>query len=76
MVETQLCKLRGTLDTFVGRGYSIFHLQYGFCELNLRYVKRGRLLETTSPTLETLKTNKKEKHKKIEKGCRRSKSNL
>ena len=24
MVETQLCKLRGTLDTFVGRAYSIF----------------------------------------------------
>ena len=28
MVETQLCKLRGTSDTFV---------LYGFCELNLRY---------------------------------------
>ena len=26
MVETQLCKLRGTSDTFVGRAYSIFHL--------------------------------------------------
>ena len=25
MVETQLCKLRGTSDTFVGRAYSIFH---------------------------------------------------
>ena len=28
MIESQLCKLRGTIDTFV---------QYGFCELNLRY---------------------------------------
>ena len=28
MVETQLCKLRGTSDTFA---------LYGFCELNLRY---------------------------------------
>ena len=28
MVETQLCKLRGTWDTFV---------KYGFCELDLRY---------------------------------------
>ena len=27
-VETQLCKLRGTSDAFV---------EYGFCELNLRY---------------------------------------
>ena len=27
MVETQLRKLRGTSDTFVGRAYSIFHLQ-------------------------------------------------
>ena len=26
MVETQLCKLRGKSDTFVGRAYSIFHL--------------------------------------------------
>ena len=37
IVETQLCKLRGTSDTFVGRAYSIFHLQYGACELKLRY---------------------------------------
>ena len=37
MVETQLCKLRGTSDTFVGRAYSIFHSQHGFGELNLRY---------------------------------------
>ena len=37
MVETQRCKLRGTSDTFVGRVYSIFHLQYGFCELILSY---------------------------------------
>ena len=25
MVETQLCKLRGIIDTFVGRAYSIFY---------------------------------------------------
>ena len=37
MVETHLCKLPGTSDTFVGRAYSIFHLEYGFCELNLRH---------------------------------------
>ena len=37
MVETQLRKQRGTPDTFVGRAYSIFHLQYDVCELNLRY---------------------------------------
>ena len=40
MVETQLCKLRGTLDTLVGRAYSIFHLQYGVCELTLRYLEK------------------------------------
>ena len=37
MVETQLCKLRGTSDTFVGRIYSILHLEYVLCELNVRY---------------------------------------
>ena len=37
MVETQICELRDTSDTFVGRAYSIFHLQCGVCELNLRY---------------------------------------
>ena len=37
MLETQLCQLRVTSDTFVGRAYSIFHLQYGYCELNVRY---------------------------------------
>ena len=37
MVETQLCKLRGTSDTFVGRVYSILHLEYVLCELNVRY---------------------------------------
>ena len=37
MVETQLCKRRGKSETFVGDAYSIFHLQYGVCELNLRY---------------------------------------
>ena len=37
MVETQLCKLRDTSDTFVGRAYSILNLQYGVCELNLPY---------------------------------------
>ena len=45
MVETQLCKLRGTSDTFVGRAYSIFHLQYVFCELNLRYDDYTRYLD-------------------------------
>ena len=35
MVETLLCKLQGTSDTFVGRTYSIFHLLYVFCEQNL-----------------------------------------
>ena len=35
MVGTQLCKLRGTSDTFVGRAYFIFHLQCGVWELNL-----------------------------------------
>ena len=29
MVQTQLCKLRGTSDTFVGRAYSIFLLNCG-----------------------------------------------
>ena len=33
MVETQLCKLRGSSHAFVGRAYPIFHLQYGVCEL-------------------------------------------
>ena len=34
IVETQLCTLRGTPDTFVGRAYSIFHLSYsGVCFL-------------------------------------------
>ena len=28
MVETQLCKLRGTSDTFVGRAYSIFRIWF------------------------------------------------
>ena len=37
MVETQVRKLRDTSDTFVGRAYSILHLCYGVCELNLRY---------------------------------------
>ena len=38
MVETQLCKLRGTSDTFVRRACSTFYLWCGVCELNLRYV--------------------------------------
>ena len=29
MVETQLCKLRDTSDTFVGRAYSIINLSWG-----------------------------------------------
>ena len=33
MVKTQLCKVRGTSDTFVGRSYSIVHLSYGVREL-------------------------------------------
>ena len=37
MVETQLCKRRGKSETFVGDAYSIFHLQYGVCELNVQY---------------------------------------
>ena len=36
VVETQLCKLHDTSDTFVGRAYYIFQLLYGVCELNLR----------------------------------------
>ena len=42
MVETQLCKLRGTSDTFVGRVCSVpgifIYKEYGFCALNLRYM--------------------------------------
>ena len=37
VVQTQLRKLRGTPDTFVGRAYSTFHLKHGVCELNLRH---------------------------------------
>ena len=33
MVETQLCKLRDASDTFVGRAYSVSHVEYGVCEL-------------------------------------------
>ena len=37
MVEAELCKLRGTSDMYVGRAYSMFHLKYVICELNLRH---------------------------------------
>ena len=40
MVETQLCKLRDTSDTFVGRAYSTFYLQQCVCEQNLRYSEK------------------------------------
>ena len=42
MVETQLCKLRGRSDTFVGRAYSILRSISFYnmvLELNLRYYK-------------------------------------
>ena len=51
MVETQLCKLRGTSDTFVGRAYSIFHLQYVFCELNKGVVSCNTGGSDETPTL-------------------------
>ena len=35
MVEQQLCKLRGTSDTFVGRVYYIFDLLYGVVVLSI-----------------------------------------
>ena len=41
VVETQLCKLRDTLDKTIGRAFAMFHLQYniyGICELHLRYM--------------------------------------
>ena len=39
VVETHLCELSDTSDTFIGRACatSIFNLQYGVYELNLRY---------------------------------------
>ena len=37
MVETQLCKPRGTQDTLIGRACDMFHLQYDVCDLYLRY---------------------------------------
>ena len=37
VVETQLCKLRDTLDTLIGRHCAMFQLKYGVCELHLRY---------------------------------------
>ena len=37
VVETQLCKLRDTSDTLVGRACAMFQLKYGACELHLRY---------------------------------------
>ena len=35
MVETQLCKLRDTSDTLIGRAYALFQLKYGVCELHV-----------------------------------------
>ena len=37
VVETQLCKLRDTSDTLIGRVGAMFQLKYGVCELHLRY---------------------------------------
>ena len=37
MVETQLCKLRDTSDTFIGRACAMFQLKHGVSELHLRY---------------------------------------
>jgi len=37
VVETQLCKLRDTSDTLIGRACAMFQLKYGVCELHLRY---------------------------------------
>ena len=37
MVETQLCKLRHTSDTLIGRACARFQLKYGVCELHVRY---------------------------------------
>jgi len=39
MVDTQLCKLRGTSDTLIGRSCATFHnmcnTRYGVCELHI-----------------------------------------
>ena len=37
VVETQLCKLRDTSDTLIGRSCAMFQLKYGVCEIHLRY---------------------------------------
>ena len=34
VVETQLCKLRDTSDTLIGRACAMFQLKYGVCELH------------------------------------------
>ena len=35
VVETQLCKLRDTSDTLIGRACDRFQLKYGVCELHM-----------------------------------------
>ena len=35
VVETQLCKLRDTSDTLIGRACAMFQLKYGVCELHV-----------------------------------------
>ena len=35
MVETQLCKLRDTSDTLIGRACAMFQLKCGVCELHI-----------------------------------------
>ena len=37
MVDTQLCKLRDTSDTLIGRACAMFQLKYDVCELHLIY---------------------------------------
>ena len=37
VVETQLCKLRDTSDTLIGRACAMFQLKYGVCELDYIY---------------------------------------
>ena len=35
MVETQLCKLRDTSDTLIGRACAVLQLKYGVCEIHI-----------------------------------------
>ena len=53
LVQQQLCKLRGTSDTFVGRAFSIFHLYciiYYYLEVILlkESTPRGYLCSTAA----------------------------